>query len=209
MNIKEAYTYWSFSYDTDRNLTRDLGVNVLREKFKGRHFPSILEIGCGTGLNTRFLADIADHVHGIDFSEGMLKRAKNVKADNVTLTYGDLTKPWPYNNVSVDLVVCNLVLEHVENLHHIFSEAFRVLKQNGAFFICELHPKRQYLGTKATIRRDEGTTDIHAFVHHITDFLDAANQAGFVSTQVNEHWHDEDTGKPPRIVAFLFGKDQG
>jgi hypothetical protein len=81
-----------------------------------------------------------------------------------------------------------------------------VLEGGGSFSVCELHPYRQYLGGRATIRRDNETTEIHAFVHHISDFLDAAKRAGFVLENFNEYWHEEDSGKPPRIAAFLFRK---
>jgi malonyl-CoA O-methyltransferase len=207
MNIKESYTAWSSTYDADRNLTRDLGATILKDNFGKHRFGSILEIGCGTGGNISFFAGIADHVHGLDFSEGMLEKArKNVRSDNITLTVGDLTAAWSVGERTVDLVVCNLVLEHVENLQQIFSEAFRVLKDEGVFFVCELHPFRQYLGGRATFRLGEETREIHAFIHHISDFVRAAGQTGFVLEKFNEYWHEEDTGKPPRIAMFLFEK---
>jgi ubiquinone/menaquinone biosynthesis C-methylase UbiE len=207
MNVKESYTAWSSTYDADRNLTRDLASKILKDTFGKQRVDSILEIGCGTGGNIPFLAGIADHVYGLDFSDGMLEKArKNVHSDNITLTFGDLTNVWPYGKHATDLVVCNLVLEHVENLQHIFSEAFRVLKDEGIFFVCELHPFRQYIGGRATFRLGEEITEIHAFIHHISDFVDAAEQAGFVMEKFNEHWHGEDTGKPPRIAMFLFRK---
>ncbi|HZJ22663.1 MAG TPA: methyltransferase domain-containing protein, partial [Anaerolineales bacterium] len=76
MNIQKAFDEWSDSYDTDNNLTRDLDQQVTRETLSGLHFNSILEIGCGTGKNTAFLCQIGDSVHALDFSQGMIGKAK-------------------------------------------------------------------------------------------------------------------------------------
>src|SRR5262245_17895445 len=94
-SIQAAYTQWAATYDSDRNLTRDLDQVVTRTILADRHYRSILEIGCGTGKNTQLVARIGDHVHAIDFSEGMLAqaRAKGLGA-NVTFSVADLTQPW-------------------------------------------------------------------------------------------------------------------
>lgn len=52
----------------------------------------------------------------------------------------------------MNLVICNLVLEHIENLSFIFSEASRVLIPDGHFFVCELHSFRQHQGTQANFQ---------------------------------------------------------
>ncbi len=122
MSIQKAYNEWSASYDTDENLTRDLDQNVLREALADLHFDSILEIGCGTGKNTLFLSQIGKRVHALDFSEGMIRKAREkVRAANIKFSIADLTKKWPAENESYDLIVCNLVLEHIEDLSFIFS----------------------------------------------------------------------------------------
>lgn len=207
MSIEKAYSEWSQTYDTDRNLTRDLDQQVMREALADLRFTSILEIGCGTGKNTTFLAQIGVRVHALDFSEGMIEKAKEkVKATNVRFSIADLTQTWPCEDRAYDLIVCNLVLEHIEDLSFIFSEAFRVLEAGGRFLIHELHPFRQYEGKKARFDRGEGITEIPAFVHHISDFLNAASEEGFRLVKLNERWHAEDQGKPPRMISFLFEK---
>src|SRR5919106_1669904 len=76
MSIQKAYNDWSETYDTDENLTRDLDQKVTREALANLHFTSILEIGCGTGKNTSFFAQIGTSVYAVDFSEGMIAKAK-------------------------------------------------------------------------------------------------------------------------------------
>jgi len=207
MSIQKAYNDWSASYDRDENLTRDLDEKVAREALANLHCKSILEIGCGTGKNTAFLSQIGDRVHAIDFSQGMIEKAKEkVRAENVRFSMADITRKWPGEAQAYDLIVCDLVLEHIEDLGFIFSEAFRVLEEKGRFLINELHPFRQYEGKKARFSSDEGMTEIPAFVHHISDFVNVASGKQFRLIQLNEWWHEADQGKPPRILSFVFEK---
>jgi malonyl-CoA O-methyltransferase len=207
MNIQQAYTDWSTTYDQDRNLTRDLDEIATRETLANLPCNSILEIGCGTGKNTVLLAQIGRRVSAIDFSTGMIEKARErVSADNVTFALADITRPWPEKDQSVDLVVCNLVLEHISDLSCIFAQASRVLGEGGRFFVSELHPFRQYQGTQANFQRNQETIQIPAFVHHISDFINAAAANGLALAAMKEWWHPADQNKPPRLVSFVFQK---
>jgi malonyl-CoA O-methyltransferase len=207
VNIQDAYTQWSPTYDASRNLTRDLDRAVTRQVLAGRRCGLLLEIGCGTGKNTGFLAALAGRVCALDFSEGMLARAKSkVQAANVVIARADLTRPWPCAAGSAGLVVCNLVLEHIQDLGLVFGEAFRTLAGGGQFFVCELHPFRQYRGLKANFQRGQETTEIQAFVHHLSDYTGEAAQHGLGLVGLKEWWHADDQDQPPRLVSFLFEK---
>ena len=105
-----------------------------------------------------------------------------------------------------DLISCNLVLEHIKDLLHIFAQAARVLKPGGIFLANELHPFRQYKGTKARFERGTETVKVEAFVHHISDFIHVAEANRLALVKLNEYWHEEDTAKPPRLVSFIFSK---
>jgi ubiquinone/menaquinone biosynthesis C-methylase UbiE len=207
MDIRDAYTHWSATYDQDRNLTRDLDQFVTRQVLTGLRFQTILEIGCGTGKNSVFLAEIGARVLALDFSPGMLARARNkASSGNVAFALADLNRPWPIQGQSADLIACNLVLEHIRDLDFVFAQASRILAPGGRFFVCELHPFRQYLGTQANFPGQQGAVQIPAFVHHLSDFTGAAEIQGLALVQLREWWHSEDHGKPPRLVSMMFEK---
>jgi malonyl-CoA O-methyltransferase len=207
MNVLAAYAEWSHTYDHDRNLTRDLDEEITRRTFAGKRYKTILEIGCGTGKNTSLFAEIGDSVQAIDFSAAMIARARRrIQSGNVTFRVADLTGHWPVGDSSINLISCNLVLEHIQHLSFIFAEAARVLAGAGQFFISELHPFRQYLGTQASFQRNQETHTIDSFVHNVTDFIDAAQNNNLGLATIKEWQHEEDTGKPPRLISFLFTK---
>ncbi len=205
MTVREAYDKWSETYDNDRNRTRDLDGEVTRKLLGSIRFDRVLEIGCGTGKNTVFFSEISKSVLAMDFSEAMLEKARwKEYPGEVTFARADITQPWQIAENTFDLISCNLVLEHVADLPFVFSEAARGLKPPGRFFISELHPFRQYQGTQANFQHPDETVVIPAFLHHISEFLKAAAQAGFTLIDLQEWWHKEDRGKPPRLVTFLF-----
>lgn len=207
MNVQQGYNRWAATYDVVENPTRDLDKIVTQKTLAGQRYKTILELGCGTGKNTVWLTDLAEQVLALDFSEGMVTKAKEkVKAKNVSFAMADLTQRWQVTDSSVELVVCNLVLEHIENLNFIFAEAARVLVRPGRFFVCELHPFKQYQGLKANFQSESGNVEIEAFVHHLSDFVTSAQTNGFMVEELKEWWRDEDQTKPPQLVSFVFGR---
>lgn len=201
----QGYNNWAQTYDTDVNLTRDLDAHVTRTALGNLHVRTILEIGCGTGKNTIWLAQQAPMVMALDFSEPMLSRARDkIKNGRVYFSQADLNQYWPIAKQSIDLIVGNLVLEHIADLDFIFAQAGQAVEKNGHFFICELHPFKQYQGKQAIFIRKDETTAISAFVHHISDYLTAAAENGFALESLREWWHEEDDNRPPRLVSFLF-----
>ena len=203
------YDTWSATYDSDRNLTRDLAGSLLRQKLDGVRIDAIVEAGCGTGGNTFFLASLATRLIALDFSEGMLsvvreKARQQLPDSDIEFHRADLTQPWPLPDAAANLVVCALVLEHIDDLSPVFSEAHRVLKKEGSFLVFELHPERQLLGGRATFESEGQKHEIPAFVHSIDQFRMCGENGGFTGAEFEPHAHPEDTGKPPRILFMKF-----
>ena len=206
MSIEKAYNQWSSQYDSNENKTRDLDKKVTAEELSKIHFQSVLELGCGTGKNTEWLLNNASRVFSVDFSEEMLKIARQkITSENVSFQKADITKPWNWTKEDFDLITCNLILEHIEDLNFIFQEAFMKLESGGYFFISELHPFKQYIGTKARFETKEGLIELETYTHHISEFLKSAISAGFQLKHLGE-WFDPGKNDPPRILSLLFQK---
>ncbi|MCI0398368.1 MAG: methyltransferase domain-containing protein [Chloroflexi bacterium] len=204
--VRQAYDAWAAGYDTVPNLTRDLNAAALRRQTLELAGKTILEIGAGTGLNTGWLAAAASTLVALDLSAGMLRQAQaRTQAANVAFVQADVTRPWPLSG-PFDLVVANLVLEHVPDLRPVFVEARHVLRPGGLFYSCELHPYRQLQGMQA--RYYDATAGrevlVPAFVHSVSDYLNAALDAGFSLGRAGEWLEDGATDPFPRLISFLF-----
>jgi|TARA_B110000261_G_scaffold27811_1_gene31123 predicted TPR repeat methyltransferase len=207
MNIEKAYNIWADQYDTNSNKTRDLDTKSTIKTLNKFDFSKVIELGCGTGKNTTFLLKKADEIIGLDFSQEMLNKAKaKIKDERVEFRKADLTKSWEIDNDFADLITCSLTLEHIKNLNHIFNQANLKLKKNGLFFISELHPFKQYSGSKAKYETENGTKELEVYIHHISEYIDEAKNNGLEFVEMKE-WFDENTENGiPRLISFVFKK---
>src|SRR5262245_18756872 len=90
-DVANAYDRWAATYDSDVNPTRDLDAEVLRRAGPPVEGRDVLEIGCGTGKNTRWLSERARSVVALDFSAGMVARARErVPAGHVNFVHHDI-----------------------------------------------------------------------------------------------------------------------
>jgi len=206
MTTQALYDQWSATYDDVVNPTRDLEKRACESVLADISFRTVIELGSGTGKNTQWLAERAERVVSVDLSEEMQAVAKaKVTAANVEFRQRDIRLPWRFVN-KVDLVTCSLILEHVEDLDHVFREATKILNEDGHFYMCELHPFKQYEGSKARFETDEGLKVLECFQHHVTDYTNAAVSNGFTIAKMDEWFDDNDRSKMPRLLSFVFGR---
>ncbi|MFD2564774.1 class I SAM-dependent DNA methyltransferase [Aquimarina rubra] len=207
MSIEKAYNAWAAQYDTNENKTRDLDIKATIDTLSKYKFKYVLELGCGTGKNTGWLLSKAEQVIGLDFSQEMLNIAKEKITDsNVQFKKADLNKEWEIENQFADLVTSSLTLEHIDDLNHIFYQAHQKLMGNGIFFISELHPFKQYVGSKAKFETENGVEELKVFIHHISDYVDSAEHNDFELLEINEWFDDASEKQIPRLISFVFRK---
>ena len=207
MDINHAYNSWAAQYDSNENKTRDLEAIALKKLLSGKTYKHCLEVGCGTGKNTEWLLTICDQITAIDLSQGMLDIAKNkIKSSKVNFSEVDITKDWTFAKDIYDLVTFSLMLEHIEDLNAVFQKVAKVTAKGNQVYIGELHPFKQYAGSKARFETETGTQVLTCFNHHVTDFIQAANTSGFQLLQLDEQFDDADRTQIPRILNLLFEK---
>ena len=205
MNTQEAYNRWAESYDSVVNKTRDLEQLAAKRLLAEADFSRVLEIGCGTGKNTVWIALKAGALLAIDFSEEMMNVAREkIKTSNVQFRHADITKHWDFGNAT--LITCSLVLEHIENIDFIFQEAAKTLERGGYFYLCELHPYKQLQASRAKFEQEGKLIQLEYFIHHISDYYSAAEKNGLQCIRLQEWFDDNDRSTTPRLVSFLFQK---
>jgi ubiquinone/menaquinone biosynthesis C-methylase UbiE len=207
MSVQKAYNSWAEQYDTNLNKTRDLEAKTLRAALANITFENCLEIGCGTGKNTAWFIEKANHVTAVDLSEEMLAKAKEkINSAKVQFVQADITGDWTFTNRLYDLVSFSLVLEHIEDLDAIFQKVSAALQPGGHVYIGELHPFKQYTGSKARFDTEEGTQVVQCFNHHVSDFIQPAKKYGLVPVDINEYFDDDNRNEIPRILTVLLKK---
>lgn len=99
---------------------------------------TILDLGCGTGVVTRLLAEAAhpdSAVHGADVSGELLAEAGRLSA-NPSIRWDHLSiGKLPYDCGSFDVVAMHTLLSHVARPDSILAECRRILKAGGALIV--------------------------------------------------------------------------
>ena len=207
MEPRKAYNEWAQQYDTSENKTRDLEAVALRNMLSPLDLDHCLELGCGTGKNTTWLLNKAKHITAVDFSEEMMTIARRkITSPNVQFVQADLTMDWPVTKGAYDIVTFSLVLEHIENLDLIFQKVASVLKPNGYLYVGELHPFKQYQGTKARFETPDGLQIVECYTHHVSEFIVAAETNSLSMVRLAEYFDDDNRTSVPRILSILFRK---
>lgn len=127
---------WSISYD-------ERCIAYARERFArmagtdGWPYPTVLEIGCGTGFFTLnlMLAGVIKEAHVTDISPGMVAVAERNARDLGLTVHGKVAdaETLPYDDDTFDLVVGHAVLHHIPDVELALREVVRVLKPGGRF----------------------------------------------------------------------------
>jgi ubiquinone/menaquinone biosynthesis C-methylase UbiE len=102
---------------------------------------ALADIGCGTGSLTVELARFAEKVIGVDLSQEMLRRARNVAKErqlrNIEFRHGDALK-LPLAARSVDAAFCVMVLHFLSDPQQAVAELCRITRSGGSVIVVDL-----------------------------------------------------------------------
>ena len=188
-DIRGGYDRWAAVYDRDANPLQGLEEPVLRAAVGGPRGLTVLDLGCGTGRHSLWLAAAGASVTAVDFSDGMLAEARaKPGAEAVRFIQHSLHEPLPFADAAFDLVVSGLVLEHLRELGGFFHEARRVLKPIGRAVVSAMHPAMFLRGTQARFT-DPASGELvqpGSYPHSVGAFVMAAVGARFRLESIDE-----------------------
>ena len=107
-------------------------------RFKAKNYEKILDLGCGTGRHSIFLARKGFLVYATDISQTGLtiarEKAKSLNLDNIHFQQHDM-RNIPYRDSFFDAVLCIWTIYHgtLDEIRKTVGEIYRVLTLNGTF----------------------------------------------------------------------------
>ena len=141
---KSAVSLWDEAAETyvssqESSPFAEQNKEIVTRRFSRMDGMTVLDLGCGAGWYTEYFRTIGARAVGCDGSEKMISMAKS-SFPSCQFNLTDLNISLPYQDQTFDLVFSNQVLMDIENLDAAVSEAVRVLKPGGVFFISIVHP---------------------------------------------------------------------
>lgn len=212
---REGYDQWASIYDTEDNALIKIETAEVARHMGDVRGLSIADIGCGTGRHAIAWAAAGAHVTALDFSAGMLDRARIKAADRTTnggasgrldFHVHDLTTPLPLPDRSFDRVTCCLVLEHIPDITALFREMGRISRQNGFILATELHPAMGLRGISARFVDPATGREVRpaSMPKQISEYVMAVKSAGLTLDYISEHAVDEAlAARSPRAAKYL------
>ncbi|MCP4398645.1 MAG: class I SAM-dependent methyltransferase [bacterium] len=121
-------------YSHSRPQYHQIIMNKIREhvNLHGK-FNNALDVGCGTGLSTSALTEIATQITGTDRSAEMIAVAQAQHHENVTYSHAP-AEHLPFHQQSFDLIAVCGAINWIDR-SRFFPEAQRVLKEQGWLII--------------------------------------------------------------------------
>lgn len=216
--VQSAYDRWSASYDSQPNPTRDLDRLALQSLIPSLEGKTVLEIGCGTGKNTQWLAPQCARLIGLDFSGGMLSVARQkIRQAHVHFVRADIDDPLPMRHATADVALINLVLEHIGDIHAVIRNAAQHIKPGGVFILSEYHPDRLITGKGARIEQADSEPIFVGSVRHPVEEFEAAIRGAGLNVAQQQLWYErqlppgagDPTDDRPLLVTFVAHKAAG
>lgn len=124
--------------------------------FKKHNIKKVLDLGCGSGRHTVYLAKKHFQVYGIDIAKQGIKITKEwLKKEKLraNLKIGSIYKKLPYQDNFFDAIISTNTIHHakIKDIRKVIKEIERVLRPKGLIFITVRKRKFKKFWPKYTI----------------------------------------------------------
>jgi malonyl-CoA O-methyltransferase len=192
-----AYSLWAKTYPPrPHNPLMELEqqtVYSLLPEVKGL---TVLDAGCGTGRYLQALERRGAFAIGMDLSAAMLAHARGLSH---RVAQADL-RAMPFDDRTIDMVVCGLALGDIAELELALHEIARVLRPGGSVIYSVVHPAGESAGWSRTFESDGRQVAIDGFWHTLDHHRRACAAAGLTI----DEWREPELAEVPGQRALLI-----
>jgi malonyl-CoA O-methyltransferase len=190
-----GYALWAAGYDGEMDNPVVLGEEDAVHRIIGEVAGlRVLDVGCGTGRHAVRLAAQGASVIGLDPTPEMLDRARakaRTLGADVDLRAGGL-ESLEESLGEFDLVLCCLVLSHVEDLGDAMRRLAERVRPGGRLVVSDFHPVNVLLGFRTAFTHDGQRYIVPNYLHPVGEYFAALRSVGLEVTQLHEvgEWVD-------------------
>ena len=199
----------------------------------GKH---VLDIGCAEGRFCRLLAGKGAEVTGVDLTAGLVEAARGLSKGAGNYLVGNAEDLAGLDDETFDFAVSYIVMIDIFDYVSSIKAAYRVLRPDGRFIVCNLHPIRTSPQTIGWIKQGDQKlfypVDSYTYegprewtlwgrpfinMHRtLSSFVSAFLESGFVLEGISEptpspeqfaaHPEFEDEFRAPNFIIFELRK---
>jgi len=187
LSPKEGYDLWALTYSQESNPIKDLSNRFVESMLPDLSGKSVLDAGCGTGhFCTYAQKHKANRILGIDFSQVMIDQAKK-NCPSVQFYCSDLST-FKLDQEPVDVIICALVIGHIENISKVFTNFSTMLKTDGHLILTDFHPILTLQNAKRTFKnpQTQEIVEIKHYLHRLDEIKSLVESLGFKIEQIQE-----------------------
>ncbi len=185
----EGYALWAEHYDGEMDNPVVLGEEAaIHEAIGVVRGLRALDVGCGTGRHAVRLAAGGAQVVALDPTPEMLERARaKAEAAGVELRLelggvGSVTEDLG----DFDLVLCCLVLSHVQDMVGAVARLAARLAAGGRLIVSDFHPTNLLLGLRTAFAHEGQRYIVPNYLHPIGEYFGAMRKAGLTVARLWE-----------------------
>ncbi|MDP6358816.1 MAG: methyltransferase domain-containing protein [Planctomycetota bacterium] len=185
----EGYARWADGYDCNEdNVVIAAEEEIIWKLIGPPRGLRVLDVGCGTGRHAIPLASQGAQVTGIEPTPEMLSLARE-KAQALGLSvdfHSGNIEGLGSGPGEFDLVLCCLVLSHVEDISEAITNLSRHLGCGGRLIVSDFHPINLLLGSRTSFTAEGKKFIVPNCLHLASDYFSAMISAGLRVTQFFE-----------------------
>lgn len=115
--------------------------HILRKMMPEMSNKQMLDLGCGYGWHCKYAIEHgAKKVIGIDLSQKMIQKAKEINADSKIEYHVMAVEDFDYSANQFDVVLSSLTFHYIKSFDNVCKNVYNCLKSGGSFIFSVEHP---------------------------------------------------------------------